>query len=190
MTAALPGPVLLVLRNRVLWLMLVCPGLCQAVAAGKQMPSTVQDLQYGEVLYHYYQQDYFTAITHLMAAQQQQRLEHHLDESELLLGGLQLSYGMLDQAERRFERLLDENTDKALRDRVKGLKDQLDGEAFEFLAARDRLLVVTRAGTLFCFGPGKRLVKTNPSREFVAQDRAREVSGTVHGGWWGRHCRS
>jgi len=81
-------------------------------------PQQVLDLHYGEVLFHFYQQDYFTAITHLMAAQQQQRLEHHLEESELLLGGLQLSYGMLDQAERRFERLLDENTDKALRDRV------------------------------------------------------------------------
>ena len=35
-----------------------------------------------------------------------------------MLGGLQLSYGMPDQAERRFDRLLDHNTDAELRNRV------------------------------------------------------------------------
>lgn len=86
--------------------------------AASVKPQQVLDLHYGEVLFHFYQQDYFTAITHLMVAQRQQRLEHHLEESELLLGGLQLSYGMLDQAERRFERLLDDSADKELRDRI------------------------------------------------------------------------
>ena len=119
MTAALPGPVLLVLRNRVLWLMLVCPGLCQAVAAGKQMPSTVQDLQYGEVLYHYYQQDYFTSIVRLLTARAQSRLPHHADEAELLLGGLDLSYGLRDEAEDIFTRLLDvDSTRQEVRNRA------------------------------------------------------------------------
>ena len=81
-------------------------------------PQQVQDLHYGEVLFHFYQEDYFTAISQLMVAQQQNLLQHHQDESELLLGGLQLSYGMPDQAERRFDRLLDHNTDAALRNRV------------------------------------------------------------------------
>ena len=59
-------------------------------------PRAVRDLHYGEVLFHFYQQDYFTAITHLMMAREQQQLQHHTEESELLLGGLQLSYGMLE----------------------------------------------------------------------------------------------
>jgi len=81
-------------------------------------PQQVLDLHYGEVLFHFYQDDYFTAISHLMVARQQNLLQHHLNESELLLGGLQLSYGMPNQAERRFDRLLDQNTDADLRNRI------------------------------------------------------------------------
>lgn len=86
--------------------------------AAPEKPQQVLDLDYGEVLFHFYQEDYFTAITHLMAAREQDRLQHHRKESELLLGGLQLSYGMLDQAEAQFHRLLDKETDSALHDRV------------------------------------------------------------------------
>ncbi|WP_455233780.1 hypothetical protein [Thiogranum longum] len=81
-------------------------------------PHEVRDLHYGEVLFHFYQEDYFTAITHVMVAQEQERLEHHRAESELLLGGLQLSYGMLDQAESQFNRLLNQETDAELHDRI------------------------------------------------------------------------
>ena len=84
----------------------------------EEAPQEVRDLHYGEVLFHFYQEDYFTAITHLLAAQQQNHLQNHQQESELLLGGLQLSYGMLDQAEARFDRLLDEDTDPELRNRA------------------------------------------------------------------------
>ncbi|HED18342.1 MAG TPA: tetratricopeptide repeat protein, partial [Gammaproteobacteria bacterium] len=81
-------------------------------------PHEVRDLQYGEVLFHFYQDDYFTAITHLLVARKQNHLPHHRQEAELLLGGLQLSYGMLDQAEARFNRLLDKDTDRKLRNRI------------------------------------------------------------------------
>jgi hypothetical protein len=119
MTATLPGLAVLALRGRVLWLMFVCLGLCQAAAAGKQAPSTVQDLQYGEVLYHYYQQDYFTSIIRLLTARAQSRLPHHADEAELLLGGLDLSYGLRDEAEGIFTRLLDaDSTREEVRNRA------------------------------------------------------------------------
>ncbi len=87
-------------------------------ASAADKPHQVLDLDYGEVLFHFYQEDYFTAITHLMAASERERLPHHRQEAEMLLGGLQLSYGMLDQAQTRFERLLDTDSDPALRDRV------------------------------------------------------------------------
>jgi hypothetical protein len=86
--------------------------------AGSKMPQQVLDLHYGEVLFHFYQEDYFTAITHLMAAQQQDLLEHHKKDSDLLLGGMQLSYGMLNEAEGRFRRLLDGQSDQQIRNRI------------------------------------------------------------------------
>ncbi len=86
--------------------------------AGADKPQQVQDLHYGEVLFQFYQDDYFTAISHLMAAQAQSQLTHHRDESELLLGGLQLSYGMLDEAGKRFQALLGPDTSLDLRNRA------------------------------------------------------------------------
>ncbi len=40
-----------------------------------------------------------------------------------------------------------------LRDRVKALAEQIDGDVFDKLAARDRLFVTTEDGKLYCFGP-------------------------------------
>ena len=105
----------LALQFLLLWFWLATTGSSFAVSV---KPQQVLDLHYGEVLFHFYQEDYFTAISHLMVYRQQNLLQHHSDESELLLGGLQLSYGMPDQAERRFDRLLDRNTDADLRNRI------------------------------------------------------------------------
>jgi len=102
-------------------------------------PQQVRDLHYGEVLFHFYQDDYFSAITRLMMAQQQEQLEHHRDESELLLGGLQLSYGMLDQAESRFDRLLDKQTDAELRNRIWFYLTKISYQRGHFRKARETL---------------------------------------------------
>ena len=86
--------------------------------AAKKKPQQVQDLHYGEVLFQFYREDYFTAITHLMAARQRQQLPHHAAEAELLLGGLQLSYGMHREAQKQFEGILDTQADRDTRNRV------------------------------------------------------------------------
>ncbi|HYQ70506.1 MAG TPA: hypothetical protein VET88_01110 [Gammaproteobacteria bacterium] len=78
------------------------------VNAATQAPTAVRDLQYGEVLYYFFQQDYFDSIVHLQIAQQQQRLPNHAEEAELLLGGLDLAYGLTDAADRIFRKLLAE----------------------------------------------------------------------------------
>jgi len=78
----------------------------------------IRDPHYGEVLFHFYQQDEFTAITHLLAAQQAGRVTQHAAEAELLLGGLYLSYGQTDQATQIFDRLLNDSTDPVVRDRA------------------------------------------------------------------------
>ena len=80
--------------------------------------NTIKDLHYGEVLFHFFQENYFTSITHLLAAQQLNRVSHHRPDDELLLGGLDLSYGMHKEAGRIFTRLLDETSDDAVKNRA------------------------------------------------------------------------
>lgn len=111
------------------------------VQATGSKPQQVQDLHYGEVLFHFYQQDYFTAISHLMVAQQQGMLQHHRNESELLLGGLQLSYGMVDQAEQQFTQLLDTDkvSDAGLRDRVWYYLTKINYQRSRFAKANETL---------------------------------------------------
>jgi len=75
-------------------------------SAATQAPAAVRDLQYGEALYYFFQQDYFDSIVRLQIAQQQQRLPNHAEEAELLLGGLDLAYGLRDAADRIFQKLL------------------------------------------------------------------------------------
>lgn len=88
------------------------------VVSVKKKPPQVQDLHYGEVLFHFYQDDYFTALTHLMAARQKEQLPHHAREADLLLGGLQLSYGMSHEAEKQFLATLDESTEQSVQNRI------------------------------------------------------------------------
>jgi hypothetical protein len=86
--------------------------------ADARKPSSAQDLQYGEALFHYYQQDWFGSIVRLEVAQEQHALPHTADEAELLLGGLDLSYGLRGEATRIFERLLDTHSDPLTRNRA------------------------------------------------------------------------
>ena len=81
-------------------------------------PIVVKDPHYGEVLFHFYKEDYFPAIVRLLAAQQQGLLSEHAEQSELLLGGLYLSYGHHLEAAVIFERLLADNVDLETRDRT------------------------------------------------------------------------
>lgn len=87
-------------------------------AGGASEPTVVQDPHYGEVLFYFYQGEYFPAIVRLLAAQQQSQLENHVDEAELLLGGLYLSYGHHLHAAEIFERLLANNVEPEIRDRT------------------------------------------------------------------------
>ena len=81
-------------------------------------PMVVEDPHFGEVLFYFYQEDYFPAIVRLMAAQQQGQVAQHEDEAELLLGGLYLSYGHHLRAAEIFEQLLANNVNPAIRDRT------------------------------------------------------------------------
>ena len=69
-------------------------------------PAKIRDLDYGDVLFHFFQDDYFAALVRLEVARPLGRVPDHATEAELLAGGLYLSLGMSGEAKRRFETLL------------------------------------------------------------------------------------
>ena len=81
-------------------------------------PQDVKDLHYGDVLFYFYQDDYFDAITRLLAAQQLERLPNTQGEAELLLGGLYLSLGEHVEAGKIFEKLLAGNVSENVRNKA------------------------------------------------------------------------
>jgi Flp pilus assembly protein TadD len=88
------------------------------VCAQPAQSEQVRDLYYGEVLYQFYQQNYYSAAVDLLTAQQQHRLQHHTDDAQLLLGGLYLSYGLHSEAEAIFNKLLNDKVAPAVRDQA------------------------------------------------------------------------
>ncbi len=81
-------------------------------------PQDVKDLHYGDVLFYFFQDDYFDSITRLLAARQLGRIPHTQGEAELLLGGLYLSLGEHVEAGKIFEALLNQNTSEAVRNKA------------------------------------------------------------------------
>ena len=78
----------------------------------------VRNLPFGEVLFYFYQDDYFPALTRLMAAQHRGELDDHADDAELLRGGMMLSYGLHRDAGEIFNRLLDRKAPRPVKDRA------------------------------------------------------------------------
>src|SRR5581483_2632948 len=76
----------------------------------EKLPDTrIRDLHYGDVLFYLFQNDDFEAITRLTAYEHWNRIPHHQDEAQLLLGGLYLSLGMHNEAGERFQSLLNQD---------------------------------------------------------------------------------
>jgi Tetratricopeptide repeat len=103
---------------RPLLVLLVLIASAAYAAKDNEQAIVVESPQYGEVLFYFYQEDYFNAIVKLLAAQSQQELDEHGDDAELLLGGLYLSYGHHLEAADIFKRLLAENVATEVRDRT------------------------------------------------------------------------
>ncbi len=97
---------------------LIAPALPASAAKDDPEPIVVNDPQYGEVLFYFYQEDYFPAIVRLRSAQEQNLLNDHIEQSDLLLGGMYLSYGHHLEAAAIFERLLADNVQPEVRDRT------------------------------------------------------------------------
>src|SRR3954464_2553768 len=72
---------------------------------------------YGDALYYFFQDRYFTSITTLMASQQFDRVVKHDDEAEILRGGMLASYGLTKEAGEIFAGLI-ARAAPAVRDRA------------------------------------------------------------------------
>lgn len=78
----------------------------------------VDDLAYGTALFDYFQQHELKAITGLLVAEQKIQTRKQRDESDLLLADLYYAYGLYGESNRLFSRLLRDDTDRALLNRV------------------------------------------------------------------------
>ena len=94
--------------------------LCAATAAlaADDTKRAVESPHYGDGLFHFYQEQYFSAITGLMVSEHFGRLAPHVDDTELLRGGMLLSYGMHKEAGEVFARLINKGAPAAVRDRA------------------------------------------------------------------------
>jgi hypothetical protein len=92
-------------------------GVASATAADARRHE-VKDPYFGTGLYQFFQERYFTSVTELMVSQHFGRVPHHIDEAELLRGGLLLSYGLHREAGEIFTRLIDSGTTPSVRDRA------------------------------------------------------------------------
>ena len=101
-----------------LCLLLVAIAPTRLAAEEESEPIVVRDPHFGEVLFYFYQDDYFPAIVRLLAAKKQEQLSDHPDEADLLLGGMYLSFGHHLEAAEIFERLLAGNVSSEVRDRT------------------------------------------------------------------------
>lgn len=87
---------------------------------------SLRDLKYGTILFDYYQQNYFSALIGHEVANSRQELTHQINEARLLQGGMTLSYGLPDEAENIFEKLL--NTKDAV------IAESVQNKAWFYLA--------------------------------------------------------
>lgn len=70
---------------------------------------SARDLDYGVILYHFYQHNYFDSLVEYQYTLDHGGIDNHGDYPEILDGGISLSYGLTNKAERIFTQLLNEN---------------------------------------------------------------------------------
>jgi len=78
----------------------------------------IKDLYYGDALFDFYQEHYFATLTGLMVSQHFGRVPHYNEETEVLRGGILLSYGLHREAGEVFEKLIDIGATPVTRDRA------------------------------------------------------------------------
>src|ERR1700683_2121606 len=112
-------------RSLGLAIALLAAGLSQVWAARRSDPDKlpsikVQDLHYGDVLFHYWADEDagLEALTRLEAYNHWQRMPHHAVDAQLLAAGLYLQLTMHNEAGARFQTLLGDNIPPGVRNKA------------------------------------------------------------------------
>jgi hypothetical protein len=89
-----------------------------AASAAEAPPHVIKAPHYGDSLFYFFQDRYFTSVTNLMVSQHFTRLPQHEDEAQVLRGGLFLSYGLHREAGQIFAQLIEKGAPPPVRDRA------------------------------------------------------------------------
>ena len=139
------------------------------------LPETnIRHLHYGDVLFHFFQDDYFEALVRLEVASDYARMPSHAEEAELLSGGLYLSLGLPAEAARIFQDLLDENIPVLVRDRAYFYLARISYQRGFYDEARVSLQKIT-APLLDGLEPERKLLEANVLMAEQRFDEAAEV---------------
>jgi hypothetical protein len=161
-------------------------GSGSALAGKKKTGTKIRDLYYGEVLFQFFQDKDFEALTQLLVSRQAGRVTNHAAEAELLLGGLYLAYGQHDQAGEIFDRLLDESTDPLVRDRAWMYIGKARYERGQFAAADDAFARVGDALPR----PLDSEYRMLRAQSLMAQDRFDEAAALLDNWKGAKHLRA
>jgi predicted negative regulator of RcsB-dependent stress response len=172
--------------------------LCGGTAAGHAdgtaapdlpPPAKIRDLDYGDALFRFFQDDYFDALVRLEVSKELGRLPTHAAEAELLAGGLYLSLGMHTEATRRFERLLAGPVPQSVSDRAHFYLARI-GYQRGYLEEAWMSLGRIRGPLPANLEPERRLLAANV---LMAQGRFQEAAtaldGWVNAGDWADYAR-
>ena len=160
-----------------------------AAQADLPPPSKIRDLDYGDVLFHFFQDDYFDALVRLEVSQELGRVPDHQAEAALLAGGLYLSLGMHLEATRRFERLLAGPVPRSVADRALFYLARI---AYQrgYLEEAGRSLARIQGPLPGEIEPERRLLAANV---LMAQGRYAEAAASLEGwndpGGWADYAR-
>jgi tetratricopeptide (TPR) repeat protein len=106
------------IRDLLLWLLFAVTGMSLPASAAEQDDERLQELLYGEALFHSHQQDYLSAINRLQMAEEQGLLPPSSEDARLLLARMKLAYGLYIDAGFDFHALLGEDVPEVVRNRA------------------------------------------------------------------------
>ncbi len=118
MVALMKNPSIDKMRGFLRWLLFAAAGVTLPAAAVDQDAGRLQELFYGEALFHSHQQDYLSAITRLQLVEEQGLLPQSSPDAGLLLARMKLAYGLYVGAGFDFHALLGEDVPEAVRNRA------------------------------------------------------------------------
>jgi tetratricopeptide (TPR) repeat protein len=72
----------------------------------RDKPIKIQELHFGEALYHYFLQQFPQALTRVQAGVEQKYIQHHLNDALLLDANISVNYGLFDHANQLLAQLL------------------------------------------------------------------------------------